>query len=1118
MRRALVSLVITVTTTLVILSGGASAAQPPAPSWAIEVVPFPSRFERGSTYDSIEAGPGYVVQAVNDGGKATTSTFSVTVALPKGLLPVEGFPSKGFYGPPTVGSPSLPLTCSTLGRQITCAGGGEGTVSPGEEVSIVVPVKVEASAPASLVAKAAIEGGGAARVETSTPTPSYPERAEGGPFESTPFGFIEGPGLTGSVVEADGTEARLAGSHPYAMTVAAMNLATEANTPGNSTVLSAGGGLKEATVELPQGVVIDPQATEKCHESELESHGGCPADSQAGTATLKLSIGRGLGGGSSTSALYNVVPPPGYPAEFGFEVVGGSYVHLLGSVSSDGSFTLTASSRDVLQRVAVGGVSVTLWGDPSAESHDRQRGTCLDEPLRPGCPTARTRKALLTLPAACSGSLRTAANIESWLGDSDSEHYDSPSAVEDCGSLQFEPTIESKATTAQADSPSGLTFDLHQPQDEEYEDEGGNPRRETAPLKNTTVALPEGFSLNPSAANGREACTASQVGLATAPGQMPIRWHEEPARCPDSSKVGTARVSTPLIDHELQGSVYLAKPFENPFDSLLAIYLVVEDEQSGIIAKLAGKVEGDVSTGQLRTSFDESPELPIEDIHLNLFDGPRAALTTPLTCGEKTTNSTLTPWSGPQGADAHPTAGFAITAGCFDSEAAAPKSASFTAGTQTPLAGAYSSFVLRLSRPDGSQHITGIETTLPAGLLGKLAGVAYCPESGIAQAISREKPEQGKLEQQSASCPQNSEVGTVNVTAGSGSNPIPVSGHAYLAGPYKGAPLSLVVIVPAVAGPFDLGTVVDRVALNVGEYDARIHAVADPLPTIREGIPLDVRSIELKLDRPSFTLNPTSCEVKAIEGSISTQAGQSQTVSNRFQVGECGRLAFKPKIAISLKGPTRRTGLPALKATVTYPQGGAYANIASAQVSLPKSEFLEQGNIGLACTKPVLAAHGCPAKSIYGKAKAWSPLLAQPLEGPVYLVGGYGYKLPAMVAELDGQIRVLLVGKVDTGSNKGIRSTFEAVPDAPVEKFVLELKGGKKYGLLVNSENVCKRKQVGQASFKAQNGRKKSFSVTIANSCGKARKGGKGNASKNPKHGQGKGHGAKHAKVNAAKK
>jgi hypothetical protein len=293
----------------------------------------------------------------------------------------------------------------------------------------------------------------------------------------------------------------------------------------------------------------------------------------------------------------------------------------------------------------------------------------------------------------------------------------------------------------------------------------------------------------------------------------------------------------------------------------------------------------------------------------------------------------------------------------------------------------------------------------------------------------------------------------------------------------------MVVIVPAVAGPFDLGTVVTRVAFHVGEYDARIRAVSDPLPTIREGIPLDVRTIEVKLDRPGFTINPTSCEASAISGTLTTQAGQSTPLTNRFQVGECNRLAFKPKLSLSLKGGTKRGSHPALKAVLSYPKGGPYANIAAAQVSLPHAEFLDQSNIGTICTQPQLATNSCPAASIYGRAKAWTPLLEKPLEGNVYLGGGFGHKLPDLVAELNGQLRVLLDGKIDTTKQHGIRNTFEAVPDAPVEKFVLEMKGGPKYGLLINSENVCAKVQKAQASFTATNGKTLELSPKIANGC-----------------------------------
>jgi hypothetical protein len=1051
----------------------ANAAGTPSPAWSLKVVSFPTNFPAATNF--VQGGPGYRVEATNVGGRASSGSYTINDVLPAGMTPSSGQEPSAFAGHSSHGAT---LSCGSAGHTVSCT--GTQPIQPGEEVAMIVPVDVEASPKPQLVNKASMKGGEAAQATARTTTQITSELPG--------FDFLSGEaGLFGTTTDESGVTVVQAGAHPYQQTIAGFGLPTLPSEPGAGTLFAAGGGLRDLRVVLPPGTVVNPGATIKCMENELESHAaGCPDASQVGEIRLSLSLGSGLLERSFFSPIYNMVPPPGVAAEFGLEAIEGIIVHLTGHVRNDGSFELSAESNDILAKVPIAGAETQLWGDPTAESHDALRGECS---LEPGptrlCPTERTGRAFVTLPSSCGGPLTTTASADSWREPEKfiTRSYEStdlegnPVGVGGCSQLQFEPTISSKATSNQGESPSGLDFDLHQNQHEQFNELA------TANLRDATVTLPQGLVLNPSAANGREACSAAQVGVASPTGATPIRYREAPARCPDASKLGTVEVTTPLLGHVLKGSVYLAKPFDNPFGSLLGIYLVVEDPPSGLIAKLAGRVTSDSVTGQLTTSFAESPQLPLEDVRLHLFSGPRAALTTPLACGVNSTTSTLTPWSTPEGADAHPTDSFATTGSCSASEASASSAFNFSAGTQTPLSGAYSPFTLHIARSDGTQHIVGINTTLPAGLLGKLAGVTYCPASGIAQAVDRERPEQGKLEQAAASCPPSSEVGSVTVAAGSGSMPVSVSGHAYLAGPYKGAPLSLVVIVPAIAGPFDLGTVVDRVALNVGEYDARIHAVADPLPTIREGIPLDVRLIELKLDRPSFTLNPTSCEAMQIEATVSTQAGQSQPISNRFQVGECGRLAFKPKLQLSLKGPTRRTGHPAVKAVVTYPKQGAYANIARAQVSLPHSEFLDQGNIGKACTKVILAQRACPAKSIYGKAKAWSPLLDKPLEGPVYLVGGYGYKLPALVAELNGQIRVLLVGKVDSGKNHGIRNTFEAVPDAPVSRFVLELKGGKKYGLLENSEDVCKKKQVAGVSFRAQNGKVLQTSVKISNSC-----------------------------------
>jgi hypothetical protein len=1106
-RRATLAVAVLTAMVAVMLPGAASAATPAA-AWTITAVPYPSTFEAGSVFDSAETGPAYLIQAYDAGAAPTNGTFTLTDTLPVGLLPAAGFPPHGLYGPQLEEVPGIhAMSCTTAVRKVTCT--GTEPVGPGEGVSVIVPVEVQANAAQKaenvggfLTDQAAIEGGGAAAAQTSQPTRVV---AHGAPGQS-PFGFLPASaGLHGEATLVDGSPATQAGSHPYATTVAGFSLATG---PGDFLpLLASGGGLREATVTLPQGIVINPAAVPKCKESQLESgEVGCPDASQVGTVALTVSITKGFGNGPVTHPVYNMAAPSGSPAELGFEVLEGVDVHLLGAVSSDGTFTLTANSKDVLARAAIGGVRTTLWGVPSEEVHDRQRGKCLFKSEMPGCAVPRTGRAFVTMPSSCGGPLTTSVAARSWLGESAAGSYLStdlagnPVGVSGCAALDFAPTLEARPTTDQGDSPSGLEFALHIPQHE------GAGELATANLRDATVVLPEGLAVNPSAGNGLEGCTSAQVGLASAVGASPVRFVEEPAHCPDASKLGTVEATTPvLVDepttgtqtpHVLKGSVYLAKPFDNPFDSLLGLYLVIEDESTGILAKLAGHVETNASTGQVSASFVENPELPLEDVKLSLFGGSRGSITTPLSCGTHTTGSTLVPWSSPEGASAHPTDSFQTSGSCSASEAQAPKSYGFEAGTVTPLPGAYSPFVLKLSRPDDAQHLSGLDLTLPPGLTGKLAGIPYCPDSDVAKAQARSNAEEGKLEQSAPSCPQASEVGTVTVAAGSGPSPIHVTGHAYLAGPYKGAPLSMVIVTPAVAGPFDLGVVVVRVALQVNPETAQIHAVSDPLPTILDGIPLDVRSIELDLGRPGFTLNPTSCEAKAIDGQVSTQPGQSASLTNRFQVGECGRLAFKPKLSISLKGSTKRTGHPALKAVLTYPKGGTYANVARAQVNLPHSEFIEQNNLNKTCTKPVLLEGKCPKSTIYGNAKAWTPLLEKPLQGNVYLVGGFGYKLPAMIAELDGQIRVLLKGKVDSGPNGGIRNTFEAVPDAPVEKFELNLKGGPRYSLLINSENLCKKPQKAIVRFTAQNGKVLQAKPVIANDCKKSGKGKKGTTGK----------------------
>jgi hypothetical protein len=906
------------------------------------------------------------------------------------------------------------------------------------------------------------------------------------------FGVQPGT-FTTSVTDAQGNLFTQAGGHPYeAGTSFVFN--TRFDEYANMDVPVQ--PIKDVVAELPPGFIGNPRAAAVCTQVQMYTPSGfnptsCPASSQVGEVTIDTlqSIYRNTYG----VPLYNLQPEQGQVAVFGFTVLG-VVVHVVASVRTDGDYGVTTTASSTSQQLGVYGVvSLALWGVPADPSHNPQRGRiCYNvgssfEFCQGGGESAGlTPRPFLSNPTNCtSGPPVTTLKVNSWTDPGVVRSYATNSPVPTgCDDLEFNPSIEARTTTNQADSPSGLEFGLHLSQEE------GPKGLAPAQLKNAVVTLPPGLTVNAASANGLGACTPAEIGLNTPVGQVDAHFSDAPANCPDASKLGTVEATTPVLDHPLKGFVYLASQNQNPFASLLALYLVIEDPQTGLIVKLPGEVKADAASGRLTAGFRENPQVPVEDLTVDFFKGSAAALKTPATCGSFMTTANLTPWTTPEGADAARSDSFSVDQGagggaCPSSEAAAANAPSFSAGTVNPVAGASTPFVLKLARADGTQQIRAIETTLPKGLLGKLAGIPYCSDASLAAIEAKS----GRAEQAFSSCPAASQVGSVEVGAGAGPAPYYAQGKAYLAGPYKGAPLSLAIVTPAVAGPFDLGNVVVRAALNVDPVTAQIHAVSDPIPTILQGIPLDVRSIALKMDKPDFTVNPTNCEPTSVHGSATSVFDQGASLSSPFQVGDCASLTFGPKLNVQLNGATGRLGHPALKAVLTARPGEA--NIGRAQVNLPHGEFLDQGNLNKTCTKPVLLAGQCPASTVYGHATAWTPLLDKPLEGNVYLVGGYGYKLPALVADLNGQIRILLVGKVDSGPNKGIRNTFELVPDAPVSKFVLEMKGGKKYGLLENSEDLCtapaaQRRAV--ARFTGQNGKVHQFKPLVQNQCGKGKK------------------------------
>jgi NHL repeat len=1044
---------------------------------------------------AISSRPGanrYEVFLANIGGAPSDGTaepVTLVDTLPPGLEVRHVVFERQNFG--SFDNPSFCHTQTSLGQStVTCEiSGSLGTLFPDELVRLEVDVRVPTTASGQLGNQVVVEGGGALPASTTSQNQVSAVPAPGG-FEE----FAAG------IAGADGNPFTAAAGHPLAYaTRFALNTKLPTSRfpvplPGAPyPLVPAGGDLKRITVALPPGLTGGSALTrERCTAQQFNTlHGaldpkgngvplsGCPDSTAIGVIAVRQLEGFGQ---APLNPIYNLVPPKGMPAQFGFQILG-LPVYIDTELRSEGDYGITAFVNNVGEAKRITAAAVTIWGLPGEASHDQTRGSCLA--IGGACgfsPGPAAIKPFMRLPSTCAPSnpLLTSMIFSTWIEPNAIGADSSEPAPTGCDAVPFSPSIEATPTNTVADSPTGLNVDVHIPQLESEPLEG----RSQADLRDITVTLPPRLLVNPSSANGLAGCTESQVGFKGSEGGRNL-FTAAPVACPDASKVAKVEVDTPLVDHPLPGSVYLAEPFQNPFNSLLAIYIVVEDPQTGVVVKLPGHVQPDPATGQLTTTVENSPQTPFEDFKLGFFDGSRASLRTPAVCGSNTTTASMTPYSAPEsGPAATPSSAFPTSSSptggtCPTSPTAEPNSPSFEAGTTNPLAGAFSPFLLRLTRQDGSQEIKGLTVQLPPGLIGKLAGVAECSNASLSSAAQKT----GRQELASASCPPGSQLGTVTVGAGAGPDPYYVQGRAYLAGPYKGAPLSMAIITPAVAGPFDLGNVVVRAALQLNLETAQITAVSDPLPTILQGIPLDVRSIALRLDRDQFTLNPTNCEAMSVSGEATSVFGQVAHLRNRFQVGSCNKLKFKPELQLKLNGATRRSGHPALKAVLTYPTKGSYANIARAQVGLPHSEFLDQGNLDKVCTQPQLKSATCPPGSVYGHAKAWTPLLDKPLEGPVYIGVGYGHQLPDLVADLNGQVRILLHGKVDTTKHEGIRNTFEVVPDAPVSKFILELKGGKKYGLLENSENICLKKQQASANFVAQNGLSTHLTPVIANSC-----------------------------------
>jgi len=898
--------------------------------------------------------------------------------------------------------------------------------------------------------------------------------------------------------EADGSPARQAGSHPFAMTTSFSVNSKQSPTKGVQVVDAA---IRNLDVTLPTGLVGNLTAVPRCETLDFLSNVRTECADSAALGTLRVVLGGGTGDkGEETVPVFNLRPPPGVVVKLGF-IVAEQPVTVSVAVSETPPYNAVGSLRNTSQVTEVLSSELTLWGNPADPAHDADRGACAYENVPGACGAGVPNRPFLTLPRSCDGPLVTTfAALSWWSGDP--VHPGPPASFEadaespgmlDCSRLGFAPQLSAQPSSDQAESPSGLAVDLA------VADEGlGNPAGVAdSDVDAALLALPEGMTANPSLAEGLGTCSPADLERETptsAPGEG----------CPEASKVGTLEVQTPILEGTvLHGALYIATPddptsprpgAENPFDSLLALYMVVKDPTLGLVIKQPGLIEPDPRTGQLLTSFEELPPFPLGQVHLTLREGGRSPLITPPSCGTHISVAELYPSGDPFEPLAIPSS-FAITQGVDGGPCPPPGTRPFapglSAGTANNAAASYSPFHLRLTRRDGDQDLTRFDAALPPGVLAKLAGVSQCPDAAIAAAKART----GRVELASPSCPATSRIGSALGGAGVGSQLTYARGSLYLAGPVGKAPLSVVGIVPAVAGPFDVGTVVVRQALRVNPVSGIVEvdgSLSDPIPHILAGIPLRVRDIRVDVDRPDFTLNPTDCSVFATAASIwgggldvfSPADDRPVSRSARFQAANCARLGFRPRLGMSVRGGTRRGEHPALRMAIRPRKGDA--NIASLSLRFPRSAFIEQSHFRTICTRVQFAADACPKAAIYGHVTAFTPLLEEPLKGPVYLRSSSN-DLPDAVADLHGLVDVEAVGRIDSVGGR-LRVIVDSVPDAPLSKVIVQMQGGDK-GLFVNSRNLCAAPSRARVRFGAQNAKRRAMRVVVRPSgCGRRKR------------------------------
>lgn len=991
----------------------------------------------------------YLVTVTNTGSRPASGPIVLADALPPGLKlanvklfwfksQLSPFEKEGPEGEQlTVNAAEEPV-CKPEAVPVSCE--FEGTLEPDQRLEMQVIVTVEPGAVDAPNTASISQAGNpvasttANDVVSSTPPPFGP-----GEFLSD----MNGP---------DGAPDVQAGDHPYEfVTRVDLNDLMTRSKSGDIQPGPGQHGIRDVVVDLPVGFLGSATSTPTCTYGQLQSRpGSCPRDTTVGHIETE-----GEHEIAVNSPIFNMVPPRGVAAEFGLiDFLSTTHVFDASVVPTARGYVLRAVARELPWAMWTD-ITTTLYGDPSA----RDGG-------------ATTPLAQFTNPSDCSGQpLVSAVYLDSWehpgtFNPDGTPNVEGPGSsgwasassesppVTGCDQLRFAPSAFSfQPETTAANSPTGATFDLKLPQAE-------TPGTlATPPLRNATVTLPEGLTVDPSAASGLGACSPAQIGWE---GGAPTNFTEAAPTCPKPSRIGSVEVTSPLVPSVLKGSVYLATQYENPFDSLLAGYIVIDDPTTGTIVKIAGKLETNERTGQITGVFDDNPQLPFSELNIHFFGGSRGELATPEACGTYTTTSDLQPWSAPEsGPDATPSSSFPIDTGCV-----AGFNPAFSAGTISNQAGGFSPFTLSFSRQDSEEAPAGLTVSLPPGLLGKIAGVGQCSDAQLAAAAESS----GASQQANPSCPASSQLGTVTTETGPGPNPFVVGGKAYLTGPYRGAPYGVAVVVPALAGPFDLGTVVIRQALFIDPSDAHATDVSDPFPTILKGIPLRIKRVLVTLDRPQFTFNPSSCEPKAVSATLSSVGGAHTPVSDRFQAAGCASLPFHPRFSATTQGHTSKANGASLRVTIAS-AGIGQANIAKVKLTIPAIMPTRLTTLQKACPEAQFNANpaGCPAASNIATAIVHTPLLPDPLSGPAYFVSHGGAAFPDVEIVLQGD-NVTLVLDGHTQIKNGITfSRFEAVPDAPFDSFGFNAPQGP-FSIFTADGNLCQHEVRMPTTIVGQNG------------------------------------------------